>query len=711
MDQKKLGLTQNDFRKLLSTPRTERQPDLEPSLEKRRGGNIPKTPRHIPIGNSTESQNSHVFEKPKPRKFNSEKSQKPKDESTETKYRDRAAERRKGINIDYKTSESIIEKFQQEVSSTPQVIRGETEVGFMSSEVSQQTGSLSTLDYEQSKYFGGDTEYTHLVKGLDFLLLEKMRSQQTLKENERTEEILDEELDKKLAELSENQIESSKNSFPPGIKKNLADLEEFEKLEIQNIKGVNDDHELIKEYSFSTKIGKNMGISLNRLRNRYKIFAKKQILGNEYINHVNQNELFLPLKLYYLFDSLKSSDISLSSTGERGVSAVPTTVVRSQADATELGKHIGVSYSAGAGDSMVLGKVANAIQAAYERKSQLREQRKQKKIENAGRDYVVIPKKNIHKDEKTIGSHVSTVNSEFIVDYTEETISGSDNEMPVTGPYPNMYESDDEDEQEKNVVTSGFDNSNVGDNDKQSDDDFEATGPYPLDDFEATGPYPLDDFEAIGPYPLDDFEATGPYPLDDFDDESTEKVDNYQDEDGMDVKEIEQEPVDFTYEQTQKKEFISKNVNRTFLGSVSSAGGGYNEYEGEIFYDSRSSDNEGDDGIGQNGDLLAMDIGSTSKFKKSQLSRFDFDSIEEWQEYKDSIVQMPKAAFQFGVKSKDSNLRAKSGKIVNKKRKIASSNIQQSERKQDKKQKEKIDREWQQTKQFMAEKYGKKYFD
>lgn len=31
------------------------------------------------------------------------------------------------------------------------------------------------LDIEKSKYLGGDVEYTHLVKGLDYALLERTR--------------------------------------------------------------------------------------------------------------------------------------------------------------------------------------------------------------------------------------------------------------------------------------------------------------------------------------------------------------------------------------------------------------------------------------------------------------------------------------------------------------------------------------------------------
>ncbi|KAJ2900077.1 hypothetical protein IWW38_000697 [Coemansia aciculifera] len=64
-------------------------------------------------------------------------------------YRDRAAERREGGSGDYAESERLL-------------------------------GHLDKSDrlaaYEQSKYLGGDVARTHLVQGLDFLLLEKTRA-------------------------------------------------------------------------------------------------------------------------------------------------------------------------------------------------------------------------------------------------------------------------------------------------------------------------------------------------------------------------------------------------------------------------------------------------------------------------------------------------------------------------------------------------------
>jgi len=41
----------------------------------------------------------------------------------------------------------------------------------------RENPDITKLSYEKSKYLGGDTEYTHLVKGLDFVLLEKVRKE------------------------------------------------------------------------------------------------------------------------------------------------------------------------------------------------------------------------------------------------------------------------------------------------------------------------------------------------------------------------------------------------------------------------------------------------------------------------------------------------------------------------------------------------------
>ncbi|KAL2997985.1 hypothetical protein AAZX31_09G071300 [Glycine max] len=75
------------------------------------------------------------------------------------KYRDRAKERREDQNPDYE----------------------QTELGFHAvappGTVDIRSSDAHKLSIEKSKYLGGDVEHTHLVKGLDYALLNKVRSE------------------------------------------------------------------------------------------------------------------------------------------------------------------------------------------------------------------------------------------------------------------------------------------------------------------------------------------------------------------------------------------------------------------------------------------------------------------------------------------------------------------------------------------------------
>ncbi|CAN0382274.1 unnamed protein product, partial [Hapterophycus canaliculatus] len=62
----------------------------------------------------------------------------------QNKYRDRADERRKGQNPDY----------------------------------ADKLNQMASMDAETTKYLGGDVEHTHLVKGLDYALLVKIREEE-----------------------------------------------------------------------------------------------------------------------------------------------------------------------------------------------------------------------------------------------------------------------------------------------------------------------------------------------------------------------------------------------------------------------------------------------------------------------------------------------------------------------------------------------------
>ncbi|KAK9692088.1 hypothetical protein RND81_09G240000 [Saponaria officinalis] len=100
---------------------------------------------------------------PSNKKYHKEKSLHRKEEKLEDpelpKYRDRAKERRDDQNPDYEPSDLGLHAV-----APP----GVTDV--MSAESHK-------LAIERSKYLGGDVEHTHLVKGLDYALLQKVKSE------------------------------------------------------------------------------------------------------------------------------------------------------------------------------------------------------------------------------------------------------------------------------------------------------------------------------------------------------------------------------------------------------------------------------------------------------------------------------------------------------------------------------------------------------
>ena len=82
---------------------------------------------------------------------------KPEDDGAITNAccRDRAEERRKGLAPDY-------ERVTADLAS---IVTGNTAL----------EQDLTAISVEDSKFLGGDVEHTHLVKGLDYALLQKVR--------------------------------------------------------------------------------------------------------------------------------------------------------------------------------------------------------------------------------------------------------------------------------------------------------------------------------------------------------------------------------------------------------------------------------------------------------------------------------------------------------------------------------------------------------
>ncbi|ETV70458.1 hypothetical protein, variant [Aphanomyces astaci] len=149
-----MSLSQSDFRRLLETPRVAPQGGG--------GGILRRDAAQSKFGGkrAAESSGKGLKDREKYKKFKKPAAgdgdeddplKKPRskmiDPTYQGKYRDRAAERRAGVNQDYEGLEDI---------------------------------NTDEMDIETSKFLGGDMKHTHLVKGLDLALLAQLKREKEM---------------------------------------------------------------------------------------------------------------------------------------------------------------------------------------------------------------------------------------------------------------------------------------------------------------------------------------------------------------------------------------------------------------------------------------------------------------------------------------------------------------------------------------------------
>ena len=172
-------------------------------------------------------------------------------------YRDRAKERRSGANPDYQSEDP------NNAMAAYRAVAPDLKATVNAAERRKQM-------IEESKFLGGDMKHTHLVKGLDYALLHKVKAELMEKEKEELEE--SEELDK----------------------------EKEQKTQVQPVKV----DQTNSTWSVKSKTVKNMLSFLNE---------NKQ--GS------TKNELFLPHRMAYIVD-----------LEDKCADEIPTTVIRSKDD-------------------------------------------------------------------------------------------------------------------------------------------------------------------------------------------------------------------------------------------------------------------------------------------------------------------------------------------------------------------------------------------
>lgn len=243
-------LTNDDFRKLLMTPRA--------------------TPSGTPASGSIREAMANASSMPPPKEDKSEARRKKKSfyaklkkqednkmAELAEKYRDRASERRQGVNPDYQSDDPV------QTAQAYRAVAPDLKSCFDAAERRRRM-------IQESKFLGGDMEHTHLVKGLDYALLQKVRSEIQHKEMEQEVE---------LEKLATKTIEEKKEK----------DVQKKEE----------------DEMKFKTRLGKSIYHTVQTQKSR----------------HIEKSELFLPGRMAYIIE-----------LDEEAETDIPTTVIRSVAD-------------------------------------------------------------------------------------------------------------------------------------------------------------------------------------------------------------------------------------------------------------------------------------------------------------------------------------------------------------------------------------------
>ncbi|XP_035793356.1 protein Red-like [Anopheles albimanus] len=273
-------LTNDDFRKLLMTPRVPAGAGhtvgsiRDAMSSKSSASAVPQSGSSVSASSSTiktpSSERNEARRKKKNFYAQLKKQEDNKLAELAEKYRDRARERRDGANPDYQNLDS------SSTTSAYRAVAPDAKSGLDAAERRRQ-------QIQESKFLGGDMEHTHLVKGLDYALLQKVRSEIVAKEQEQEEEM------EKLVDIEATAALPSSGQRPATVslltEKDLVTSEEIE---------------------FHTVLGSNIFRFLEKQRSRV----------------IERNEMFAPGRMAYHIE-LEDENVDTD---------IPTTVIRSKAE-------------------------------------------------------------------------------------------------------------------------------------------------------------------------------------------------------------------------------------------------------------------------------------------------------------------------------------------------------------------------------------------
>ncbi|KAI1721482.1 protein Red [Ditylenchus destructor] len=178
------NMRNEDFRKLLATPASASQASSKPAPAASASHSF--THKQATSTVAKKRKTWKPKEKPQPKESSEEdnvfKESQAKLNEILQKYRDRAAERRKGVNNPEEDAE-LRARLTAAYRAVPATAKAAASLA-----------ERRRMEIEESKYLGGDMEHTHLVKGLDYSLLNKVRNEiESFQEGDELEQAFEQE--------------------------------------------------------------------------------------------------------------------------------------------------------------------------------------------------------------------------------------------------------------------------------------------------------------------------------------------------------------------------------------------------------------------------------------------------------------------------------------------------------------------------------------
>ncbi|KAK4513056.1 uncharacterized protein ATC70_000093 [Mucor velutinosus] len=581
------GLSQDDFRKLLATPR---RPDYDGNNSSAQfKAPAPKIPRGTgAIFAQPRSMRKKPFKKNVSKDDQAEKDA--NEQQEKTAYRDRAAERRKQdesktTSEDQLTTEELLQRTQREAG--------------------QELDARQL--YEQSKFLGGDVDHTHLVKGLDFALLKKVRTDlgKQPASNNPTKEKEEEHAEASQAMDVDNDLDQVLDKFERGEK--IADDADSGETEMEDVS-----MEKHNKPKFHTLMAKNIFEHI-----QHQVHPEDQ----------SRVELFEPGRMAFVFEL--ADEVGHYSDAF----AIPTAMIRSKADIAAKLARMGWSEESQAESSLVIEKISqvmNRIRYGGGGPTAGHAESAKRPVISAATAARITKEPVAMVEDGFVGDIFADVGRDYELDESSHTQTNDE----AKGDYFKGLVADQDEEKDQEMTEASNDAVNAllsqATAGKRTQDMPEEQQPNDAKKDTATHKRKYNHIEMdADAADIDMFGLSSSALPTSFEEHTTA----YQSDD-------------------DDKEDIATHKDKSSAAAVTQM----------------------------------MDQG-TNKNKKAQLTRWDFDTEDEWQNYKDNIEIHPKSAFQYGVKLGDGRKRNRERKGMN--------------------DKQRLDRDYQQVKNIMSKKYGK----